>query len=345
VKNEKKYVLFANGKSPHTLKWAKQLIKHYDLYLISLNGISSELLNLIQKEKVFVLNETVNVEGGNYKLFFKYGKFEKILRKINPKYINAHYLSSYGFLSAIYKKKNKNVILIQTTLGSDVLIAPFQNLLNKKIAEFSLKEANFVTSDSYYMSDVIQKIYKDVNILTFPFGLEKLNDFIMDKDDHLIFSNRALYDNYNIDLIIKWFASLDKKYKLIISNDGEVEKLKSLAERLNVIERIEFEGFLNSSDQEKIYKKAKYYISIPSSDATSVSLLEAMYYGCLPIVSNIPANREWILDGVNGVFFKNDLNLSKIEINKDYWKINRNLIEKKAYFPKSIEMFVKKVNI
>jgi glycosyltransferase involved in cell wall biosynthesis len=312
--------------------------------LISLNGIKKDLLNFIKKENVFILNETVNVDGGNYKLLLKYGEIEKILKKINPKYLNAHYLSSYGFLSAIYKKRNKSVVLIQTVLGSDVLVAPFRSLINKKIAKFSLKEADFVTSDSYYMSDVIKKIYNSAYILTFPFGLEKLDDFIMDKDDCLIFSNRALYDNYNIDLIIKWFATLDKKYKLIISNDGEMEKLKRIAEQLNVLDRIEFKGFLNSSDQEKIYKKARYYISIPSSDATSVSLLEAMYYGCLPIVSNIPANREWVLDEVNGVFFKNELNLSEIEISKDYYKLNKMLIEKKAYFPSLIEMFVKKVN-
>ena len=41
-------------------------------------------------------------------------------------------------------------------------------------------------------------------------------------------------------------------------------------------------------------------MSLPRSDATSVSLLEAMACGCLPVVSNLPANREWISDGVNG---------------------------------------------
>jgi glycosyltransferase involved in cell wall biosynthesis len=45
------------------------------------------------------------------------------------------------------------------------------------------------------------------------------------------------------------------------------------------------------------------YVSCSASDATSVSLLEAMAAGCYPIVSDLPANREWITDRVNGALF------------------------------------------
>jgi len=34
-----------------------------------------------------------------------------------------------------------------------------------------------------------------------------------------------------------------------------------------------------------------------------VSLLEAMAAGCLPVVSDIPGNREWVQDGENGLLF------------------------------------------
>ncbi len=48
---------------------------------------------------------------------------------------------------------------------------------------------------------------------------------------------------------------------------------------------------------------ADIYASCSESDATSVSLLEAMAAGCYPIVSDLPANREWITDGRNGSLF------------------------------------------
>ena len=38
-------------------------------------------------------------------------------------------------------------------------------------------------------------------------------------------------------------------------------------------------------------------------------MLEALAYGCLPIVSDLPANREWIEDGVNGIISSGDLSI------------------------------------
>jgi glycosyltransferase involved in cell wall biosynthesis len=39
---------------------------------------------------------------------------------------------------------------------------------------------------------------------------------------------------------------------------------------------------------------------VPSSDATSVALLQAMAAGAFPIVSDLPSQRELITHGVNG---------------------------------------------
>lgn len=50
----------------------------------------------------------------------------------------------------------------------------------------------------------------------------------------------------------------------------------------------------------KILSVADVFISTSLSDGNNVSLNEAMACGAFPIVSNIPANREWIDDGVTG---------------------------------------------
>ncbi|HBE80849.1 MAG TPA: glycosyl transferase family 1, partial [Firmicutes bacterium] len=41
-------------------------------------------------------------------------------------------------------------------------------------------------------------------------------------------------------------------------------------------------------------------VSIPKSDGTPVSLLEAMAAGCLPVLADLPVYHDWITDGVNG---------------------------------------------
>jgi len=336
-----KYILFADAKSTHTVKWLKELIKYFDVYLISLNGYSNEVLEYLSKEKIYVLNSSVKQAGGNFKLISKYFELKKIVDKIKPKYINAHYLSSYGFLAALLKR-DANFKLIQSTWGSDILVSPFQNKIKFYIAKYALKKANLITSDSFYMSDKIKEIYKNSKIMTFPFGLDEFEIKEYKKDEFLIFSNRILSKNYNIDKIIRWLATINSNYKLVIANSGDMlEDLKILAKELKVDKQVEFVGFLSKAKQENYYKEAKYYISIPTSDSTAVSLLEAMRYGCCPIVSNIAANKEWVRDGINGYIFKQNLQLNKAI---DVVEANQKTIKQRAIFKNSIKEFVKRVH-
>ena len=49
----KRYLILSDGQSVHTLKWAKELIKYFNIYLISFNGFSKELNEIIPKENLF----------------------------------------------------------------------------------------------------------------------------------------------------------------------------------------------------------------------------------------------------------------------------------------------------
>jgi glycosyltransferase involved in cell wall biosynthesis len=339
-----KYLILADGKSPHTLKWVKELVKFYDLFLVSLNGVNREIYKFIQKEDIYVVNESVNANGGNGKLLLKYFEIKKLVEKIEPKFLNAHYLSSYGVIAALIKRSNMSLKLIQSTWGSDILLTPYENSIKRKIAAFGLAQADLITSDSYFMSDKIIELSGNEQIETFAFGLDEVDmNSESEKDENLLFSNRALSENYNIDKIIKWFAGLkNDKLRLVIANEGDLKnELQDLATRLGVLNQISFVGFLSKKEQDDLYKKAAYYISIPLSDSTAVSLLEAMSFGCYPIVSNLPANREWIIDECNGSFFSEDLVLPKRDENIQ--NINKNIISKKAIFSKSIKNYVKRL--
>jgi len=340
---QNKYLLLADGSSPHILKWVKELVLYFDLYLISLNGTISEISEYINKDNIYILNEHAQATGGNYKLIFKLPQIRKLIKQIEPDYINAHYLSSYGFLGALSKSSAHNTVLIQSTWGSDVLVEPFSNFIRKQIAKFALRKADLVTSDSWYMCDVIHQLIGNKEVVVFPFGLEIVEECKISKEK-LVFSNRALKDFYNIDSIVEWFAKQSSEYKLVIANEGiEKKALEYLVKKLHISNRVQFVGYLSEEEQKTLYQKAKYYISIPDSDATSVSLLEAMQYGVIPIVSNIPANREWILDGINGIYFDTNKKLSEMRIEEDFAKINQNILKDKAFFPKGIKDFVMKV--
>jgi glycosyltransferase involved in cell wall biosynthesis len=95
------------------------------------------------------------------------------------------------------------------------------------------------------------------------------------------------------------------------------------------------------------YKQSRIFISIPSSDASSLSVLEAMGYGCYPILSNIPANLEWVLDGINGNICQNldslEMSIRYTLENADFDKtaeFNHKLIGQKAVFENNLPKFL-----
>jgi glycosyltransferase involved in cell wall biosynthesis len=64
-----------------------------------------------------------------------------------------------------------------------------------------------------------------------------------------------------------------------------------------------FLGGVGEREMEGLLQSTSYYVSASLSDGASSSLLEAMASGLFPIVSDIPANREWITHEENGLLF------------------------------------------
>ena len=124
-------------------------------------------------------------------------------------------------------------------------------------------------------------------------------------------ANRMHESLYQIDQIISQlaeFLSKNSDWKLHIAASGtQTEKLRQLAEEKLPKGSFQFLGFQAGKDNQQNYLRSTIYVSIPTTDGTSISLLEALAYGSLPIVSDLPANREWIEDGVNGIISSGDL--------------------------------------
>lgn len=350
---KRKYLIIGNAENTHMLKWVKALSGYYDLFLISSKTTHASIHNLLPSDHIYNLDIAITAEGGNYKLLREYGRVRKIINEIKPDIINPHYITSHGFLAALVKKFNRTrFVLVQSAWGSDILVTPFQNKIYRQITRFCLKMADIATSDSMHMTEVLGSIYP-VTTLTFSFGLDELPPYHpSEKNNHLYYSNRMLSANYNIDEVIRFFSRIaahDHEARLIIAHDGtERQSLKSLVQDLRLEDRVTFMGFIDEKEQELNYRKARFYISIPTSDATSVSLLEAMAYGCVPIVSDIPANREWITEGENGIYYKSgktgfdeiSMALVKQEL---FVGRNREIIKKRAIFPDAIKNYVEQL--
>lgn len=347
-----RYLILSDGKSMHTLKWAKELKKYYDVYILTFTDFIEEFVQSFAEDRLYSLHTKISANGGNYKVISLIPEVVDIIQQINPHVVHAHYITSYGVVSAIIKKLYRiPATLILSTWGTDILVTPHKNKLYWYITRFALSQADIITSDSHAMSDEI-KLICNRQALTFPFGLEKFPAcMIEDKDEFLYFSNRSLGKNYNIDKIIIFFAELvreNQKRKLIIANDGpQKEDLMNLVGELGLTDNVNFVGFLNREQQNQFYAKSQFYLSIPTSDATSVSLLEAMAFGCIPIVSNIQSNREWIINNFNGFYINDSVeSLERLFRNKErIYDTNRLIIKEKALWENNIKIFLKQLNL
>jgi glycosyltransferase involved in cell wall biosynthesis len=69
---------------------------------------------------------------------------------------------------------------------------------------------------------------------------------------------------------------------------------------MGIEDSVSFVGRIDHDRLPLAHGAADVFVSVPSLDATSVSLLEAMASGNAIIASDLPSNREWIIDGING---------------------------------------------
>jgi len=233
-------------------------------------------------------------------------KIKNLIQEYAPSIIHIHQVNSYAYYSLIAARKS-SVPKILTAWGSDILLSPKKNYLLKKMVQFNLRHADFFTSDSEFMAEEMRSLLpkRKLDILIANFGIE-----IIEKDllkENIIYSNRLHKKLYQIESVINAFKlflenSIDKSWKLVIAATGEeTDNLKSMVEHLNLKGNVEFVGWVDQEENVEYYSKARLFVSIPESDATSISLLEAMAYGCIPVLSDLPANREWIDDGKNGI--------------------------------------------
>lgn len=348
-----RYLIIGNGESPHILKWINELTKYFEVYLVSSQEVAPKVLEVIPEDRIVRFHLTVSESGGNFRFVRMVAPLIRIIQKVKPGIVNAHYITSHGVVAALAKRFSTHSFkLIQSAWGSDILTTPSRNLFYKKLTRFALNQADLATTDSASVAGIIHNLSR-VETMTFPFGLKRLPERgPFEKTTDLFFSNRTLNANANIDRVIHFFNRVfvkNRHARLIIANDGPLkEYLMQLTTQLGIQDAIEFVGFLSQDEQEEYYRKSQYYFSILSSDALSVSLLEAMAFGCIPIVSDLPDNRDWVINGVNGLIISEYTTPDTLSVMQEksleIAERNREMIADKAIFPQSIKRFYQRIN-
>ena len=297
-------VLFGDGESPHLLKWARALAPRVELYVASIRGLAPALAALVAPGRTLVLDHATKFSGGNVALLKTLPQLLWWLRGVEADWINAHYLTSHGTLAWLARKLGVRAQLAASAWGSDILVAPEHSRALRWVTSRVLRDATICTSDSAWMAERMRALGAR-DVMTFPFGLDALPAAPAAKQAHLFFANRGLEDIYAPQRVLTLFAGVAAAWpdaRLVVANSGSLaETLRQQAAQLGLGERVEFVGRLDAAAQSAFYARARWYVSVPRSDSVSVSVLEAMAHGCIPLLSDLPANRELVRDGSNGL--------------------------------------------
>ncbi len=225
--------------------------------------------------------------------------------------IHVHWAIPTGLIGIWAGKLLRRPVVV-TVHGSDFRMATERSSFLTKIFLYVCKEVQQIMCVSDLQEKEIEKMgVGQGKILTFPMGIDesflKVGRSRQKKPDgqpHIVLSNRNLLPLYNVSLLIRAVPAVleeEPHTKFIIAGDGqEKEVLLREAENLSVCSSIDFLGRIPHGKMADLLARADVYVSTSLYDGTSVSLLEAMGSGAFPVVTDIPANREWITNGQNG---------------------------------------------
>ena len=281
-----------------------------------------------------------------------------LLSRIKPDVVDAHFITVNGYLAAFSFFHP----FVLNGFGSDILIDPKRNFIHRFLTKYSLKKADLVICNSETIKagmiqldtdpTKIREIYKGVD--TQKFSPKWNNNRLRSKgvnEAPTIISIRNLTPIYNVEMLIRAIPLvLDKvpEAKFIICGDGEQrDYLERLADSLGIASAIRFVGWIPHEELPKYLASSDIYVSTSLSDSCPVSLQEAMACELPPVVTDIPANREWITGGKNGYLIPiNDAQLlaGKIihliknkRVRETFGKLNREIIKEKAEYKREME--------
>ncbi|MHC4362429.1 MAG: glycosyltransferase family 4 protein [Planctomycetota bacterium] len=247
---------------------------------------------------------------GKWKYPISMLRARRLIRKIKPDIVHAHYVTSCG-LTALVCGFHPTVV---TAHGSDLTVGIRSRIwrpLLKRIFEFS----DCVNTVSPDLSDMVENLgIKPDKIETLTLGIDtekfsfsQRRQFKKSRPLKLICTRRleSVFDHHTIiDALI---ALKEEQITFAMTFAGDGSLLDELSQRVNDVgldDSVKFAGRLDNDDLPRVLSKHDVYLSASLWDGTSLSLMEAMATGLFPIVSDIRANSTWLEHDVNGLLHK-----------------------------------------
>ena len=289
-------LFFADASSVHTRRWVASAVER---------GAEAVVITR-QPGEVPGARQVIAIRPGSDKAtwFKALPEVRRVVRELGatfrPDIVHGHYVTSYGLWAAAC---GLNCPKVLTAWGSDILVTPKQSRLMRWVVRWSLRRADLITADSMDMVEEIASYDPTAPVHQILWGADT-DKFTpaTPASDFQVVSLRSWEPNYNIDLVIEAFArflSLRPHSHALLHLLGGGRMEAALQERvaaLRLLQQVRFHGRVGDQAMVEAIQRSHVSVSVPTSDATSVSVLESMACGLPIIATDLPANRQWITE-------------------------------------------------
>ena len=330
-----KIIYFSKSYTPHDYRFLSSLSKtEHEIFFLQLEPAKRQTEDRSVPENV----QQILWAGGRSEFRWRdvprlTFDLRRVIREIKPDIIHAGPIQNCAFLVALSGFHH----LLAMSWGYDLVMDADKSWWMKRVTQYVLRNSAFFTSDANVTRDkAVAFGMNPERMVIFPWGVD-IEHFAPKKEERrkktvasanrqsstlapgasagvvnrksvTLFCSRTWEAIYGVDVLAKAFVkvtNVNPDVNLILLGGGsQGAHIRQILMRGGVMERVHFGGQVGQRDLPRWYHMADIYISPSHVDGTSVTLLEALASGLPCLVSDIPGNRDWIEEGVNGWTFR-----------------------------------------
>jgi glycosyltransferase involved in cell wall biosynthesis len=236
--------------------------------------------------------------------------FRRVVKRIKPDLIHAGPIQTCAFIAVLSGFQP----ILTMSWGFDLMEDVHRNWRMERITQYVLRNTQFFTSDAQVTRNkaIAYGMNPDLTVV-FPWGVD-LQHFAPSSSvlhppstGFTLFCNRSWEPRYGVDVLAKAFVKVARQNPdvglLLLNGGSQGRAIRDILQRDGMLERVTMPGQVSQRDLPRWYQMADLYISSSHVDGSSVSLMEALACGLPCLVSDIPANKEWVTENENGWFF------------------------------------------
>jgi len=233
----------------------------------------------------------------------------QVIKRIRPDLIHAGPIQTAAFVAVLTGFRP----ILTMSWGFDLMEYIHRGKWWQWVTRYTLKHSTFFTSDAMVTRNTaVEYGMNPDRTVVFPWGvdLQRFAPSTVNRpssEPFTLFCNRAWEMRYGVDILAKAFvkvaASRPSVSLMLLGGGSQANRIRQILLQGGALDRVQMPGQVSQTELPRWYHWADVYISPSHVDGSSVSLMEALASGLPCLVSDIPANKEWVTEGENGWLF------------------------------------------